>query len=293
MADSFRSVESAWDIHVHADPSLFPRWGDAGELVEVCETASMEGVVLKSHHGSTVELAAHLDASSHLRVFGGVALNRFVGGLNPFAVESALAIGAKIVWLPTLHASEHEDACGQLGGFEFQTGAVDRVPDEGLTITGEDGRLLPEVEEIVDILDGSDVILASGHVSVDEFRTLQEHVRGEGRDVNLLVNHAFFHTPQMTPAQIEELAGPRTWFEITYISVSEMAEAASPEQVGEAIERVPDARWIMATDSGQRGNPTSPEALAEFGRLLAGVGVDDAQIRAMMVDEPRRVLGRN
>lgn len=37
-------------------------------------------------------------------MFGGITLNRQVGGINPYAVESALKLGGKVVWLPTQSA---------------------------------------------------------------------------------------------------------------------------------------------------------------------------------------------
>ncbi|MDP9135245.1 MAG: DUF6282 family protein, partial [Actinomycetota bacterium] len=154
-------LDGAWDIHVHAAPSHFARWGDAWDLAEACKGAGMRGFVLKCHHGSSVE-AAHLLSRKfpELSVFGGVVLNQFVGGLNPIAVESYLALGARIVWLPTIHGSFHADRCGCLGGFGFlrqpqeasssvsdlrSSGGspLKRVPEVGLSLLDAEGRLLP------------------------------------------------------------------------------------------------------------------------------------------------------
>ncbi len=83
-------IEGAVDVHVHAAPSLFARWGDAWDLAEAVRDAGMAGFVLKSHRTSTVEVAALLSrAFPTLRVHGGIALNRFVGGLGPVAVDAA------------------------------------------------------------------------------------------------------------------------------------------------------------------------------------------------------------
>ena len=42
------------------------------------------------------------------KVFGSIALNSMVGGLNPSAVDLALAMGAKVVWFPTISAPHHQ-----------------------------------------------------------------------------------------------------------------------------------------------------------------------------------------
>ena len=45
-----------------------------------------------------------------IKVFGGVVLDYHAGGLNPMAVEPAVKMGGKIVWLPTYHELGHEIA---------------------------------------------------------------------------------------------------------------------------------------------------------------------------------------
>ena len=42
-----------------------------------------------------------------VKLFSGIALNNASGGINPHAVNHAINIGAKIVWLPTLSAANH------------------------------------------------------------------------------------------------------------------------------------------------------------------------------------------
>src|SRR3546814_17841203 len=44
-----------------------------------------------------------------ISVYGGIALNHTVGGLNPYAVELALRMGGRVVWFPTLASPAHID----------------------------------------------------------------------------------------------------------------------------------------------------------------------------------------
>ncbi len=94
-----------------------------------------------------------------VRTFGGITLDHQVGGLNPFAVEHALRLGAKIVWLPTV--ASHQD---YLNGLGPRLG----YPGTGIRTTGDDGNLLPVVREILDLVAEHDAVIATGHITADE-----------------------------------------------------------------------------------------------------------------------------
>jgi hypothetical protein len=283
-------LTGAWDLHVHAGPCLFPRWGDAWDLVRACTAAGMGGVLLKSHHGSTVESASLISRHSpDLIVHGGITLNGFVGGLNPMAVEAALALGGRAVWLPTIHARHHEERCGCLGGFGFQGSATARVPAEGYTVNQGD-RLRPEVHDILDLVHGRPVALATGHISAEEISVLATAIRERGLQVRLLVNHVCFTVPALGIDQLRALAGDQVWFETAYLSISPLVRASSPEAVARLVLAVPEARWIMVSDSGQTANPPAPDALRAFAAALGEHQVSEARLRRMLVDEPAALL---
>jgi hypothetical protein len=285
-------VEGAFDVHVHAAPSLFPRWGDAVDLARACAGAKMAGVVLKAHEGSTVEAARLLArVVPELEVVGGVVLNDFVGGLNPLAVELCLALGGRVIWLPTIHSRCHGERIG-LGAFSFQGTPLAHTPARGFAVTGDDGRLLPAVRDILALLDGSGAVLATGHIAPAEIRAVQRAIEDEGRDIRLLVNHAFFTAPGLTIDELRELARPWTYFEACYLSVCPLVQATEPAAVAAAIEAVPEGRWILASDSGQETNPPAPEALARFAASLGEAGLAEAKLIEMLRDNPKELLAR-
>jgi len=282
----------AWDIHVHAGPSHFDRWGDAWDLAEACQSAGMRGFVLKCHHGSSVEVAHLLSRRfPELSVFGGVVLNEFVGGLNPCGVESYLALGARIVWLPTIHAGFHAVRCGCLGGFGFQASRLEKVPARGISILDGEGRLVPAAREIAELCAEKGAVLATGHASPDEIRALAAFVGELRQRPRLLVNHVDFHAPGLTAAEVTALAGDRVWFELAYISVSELVGCATFESTAALIRSVPGARWVLASDSGQRMNPPAPAALSRYFAGLRAAGIDERSLVRMMTSEPAELLG--
>ena len=108
------SLEGAVDVHVHADPELFGRIGDAVEVARRCEAAGMRALVFKAHHEGTMTRAHFANRQlTTLRAYGGLVLNDFVGGINPTAVQAALELGARIIWAPTMHSRHHEETFGR------------------------------------------------------------------------------------------------------------------------------------------------------------------------------------
>ncbi|HZT18671.1 MAG TPA: DUF6282 family protein, partial [Dongiaceae bacterium] len=89
-------VAGAIDMHCHPFPDLFPRLADDIDIAVAARDAGMKALMLKCHHESTVSRAYLVQRMvPGIRVFGGVVLNSYVGGINPAAVEAALRLGGK------------------------------------------------------------------------------------------------------------------------------------------------------------------------------------------------------
>jgi hypothetical protein len=283
----------AWDIHVHAAPSLFERWGDGWDLAVACRDAHMAGVVLKAHEGSTVEVARLLDARFEgIAVHGGVVLNHFVGGISPLVVEQSLALGGSIVWLPTIHAAHHGEVLGQLGAFSFQGRPLVHTPRIGYSVITSEGDVRDEVREVLALLHDTGVVLGTGHVSPREIVALCEARVRDRRRVRILVNHAFFTVPALTHTDLAELMGPDVYFEICDLSTSPLTRATTPAHVAKHVKAFPGAHWILASDSGQKDNVPAPAALERYGRALLEEGIAASQVERMMRETPATLLSR-
>lgn len=275
-------LKGVYDLHVHASPSIFRRWGDAEKTVKICQDAGMSGLILKAHHGSTTELANTLNCRFKINVFGGIVLNYFVGGLNPYAVDACCALGGKIVWLPTIHAAAHSP----LGRFEFQEPKTTSIPDEGIRIA-EHNDLVRPMYEILEILNNRKTILATGHLSSGEIKILSTVIHKKPYNVRLLVNHVHFYRPALSNEDIAVLKNKNTWFEISHFT--QKIQAADIKKAARTIKDHPDAQWIMVSDSGQPGNPP-PEALRHFRDMLLEQGIGHRQIKKMMCSTPKELL---
>ncbi len=87
------------DLHVHSAPDLIARSGDDLNLAREANEARVRGMVLKPHFMLTAPRAYLCEKvlAGPTRLFGAIALNPPVGGLNPVAVETALKFGARVV----------------------------------------------------------------------------------------------------------------------------------------------------------------------------------------------------
>ena len=110
--DARELLRGAIDVHVHAAPDPYAERRMAADvLVERAVEAGMGGLVLKSHEYNTQPLAWLLDQQNEsIRVYGGIALDHGVGGLNMEAVSVAMLIGTTMVWMPTFDAQAWRDA---------------------------------------------------------------------------------------------------------------------------------------------------------------------------------------
>ena len=91
------------DIHIHTAPDTVARRIDDLQAAREARAAGMRAILIKSHVTCTADRAAIVEkAVDGIRVLGGLALNEPVGGLNPHAVDAALRLGAKEIWMPTL-----------------------------------------------------------------------------------------------------------------------------------------------------------------------------------------------
>ena len=162
-------LDGAVDMHVHPYPSPFPRRLDAAEAAQRAADAGMRAIVVKSHHHDTaMDVAAlreHGIDQSGIEVYGGIALNTQVGGLNPHAVNLCLAMGGKVVWFPTIASPKHIEHHRAHPQLKFPQLAVDLIPEEPVDVfAAGDGQLKPEVHEILKMISDADAVLASGHM---------------------------------------------------------------------------------------------------------------------------------
>src|SRR5581483_6409471 len=192
------SLEGAIDLHVHSAPEVFGRIGDAVDIARRCEAAGMRAVVFKAHHEGTTTRAYY--ARQQLRdlvPLGGLVLNDFVGGINPTAVKVALDQGAKIIWGPTMHSRHHAETFGR-GTYGIKRQTVEgTIEKPGLEALDEHGELLPELVDVLALVEARGAVFATAHFAPREIEAIVARYAGR---MKILINHPFF-LPRTVPME--------------------------------------------------------------------------------------------
>ncbi|MHB8670973.1 MAG: DUF6282 family protein [Acidimicrobiales bacterium] len=276
-------LDGAADLHCHFGPDAHrDRSVDAIGAARDARAAGHAALVLKSHDHPTAALAHAVgQVVEGIRVFGGICCDREVGGVNPAAVEAALRLGAKIVWLPTL--SSHQDV---LNGVAARLG----LPPTGLRVIDDDGALSAETLQVLDLVAEFEAVLATGHVTAEEHLAVARAFAGRGR---LLVTHATEELagPNLSTAQCVELADLGATIELCAMTCLGALATRSVAELGATIAAVGPARCTLATDYGQKVNPRPAAGLAGFVDALWAEGMAEVDLRRMACDNPARLLG--
>lgn len=272
-------MAGAIDLHCHPFPDLFPRLADDIDIAIEARDAGLQAIVLKCHHENTVSRAYLVQRMvPGIKVFGGVVLNSYVGGINPAAVEAALRLGGREVWMPTVDAGYHGEMHGGTGGYDSQQGGRS---GEGIWVVDSDGRIKPEVKEVLELVAQHQAILGTCHLSPREIVALVKEARDSGVE-KIVVTHPFFKVPNIDLDTLEEVARLGAMPEFGYCTISPAWHYSTAETVAAAIDRIGASRCLLVSDTGQRHNPMPHEALRVFAQTLFEKGVDEADIHTMI-----------
>jgi hypothetical protein len=288
-----RILDGAVDLHVHPAPSPLPRRIDAAEAARLAGEAGFRAIVVKSHHHSTVTdvlaLAAENQIPDDIRVFGGIALNGPVGGINPKAVDLALKMGGKVVWFPTIGSPQHIRHHAEHPNLKFPKLDVQLKPEDPIEIVAN-GRVRDEVYEILESAKEADAIVASGHLAPDRITALFEAAREVGVS-RLLVNHPNF----VVEASHEDA---RHWVELGAViehSLCMYDEESSfyhwdVDTLVGWIEAVGPERSTLGSDLGQMDNPLPTDSFRKIVAKLLDRGLPDEGVKRMVCDNPAELL---
>jgi hypothetical protein len=269
----------AIDIHVHSYPDDRPRSIDAIDVAKLALTRGMRAIVLKNHFESTAGTVYLVrKVVPGLEVFGGMALNLTVGGINPAAVEHMVRVSGgwgRIVWMPTFDAENQVRYSKESRPFA----AVAR-----------NGELLPEVKTVISLIAKHGLVLATGHSSPQEGLMLLREGRRQGVR-QMVVTHATFQPVLMEIPQMQEAATLGAFIEFVGGSPEGPGADARLNLMADAIRRVGPASAIISSDLGQQGNPLPPDGFGTFIMALRARGFSDRELALMSKENPARLLG--
>ncbi len=272
-------LKGAYDLHVHTAPSHFDRSLDDFDLLQGLEAYGMDGALIKSHYEPTQARAslANSHNSTRAKLFGGIALNHPVGGLNPYAAESCLKMGGRIVWLPTRDAA-HSLCFGNMPGDFFER--------PGLTVLEDGGALKRVVYEILEVVRRYGAYVATGHLSLPESRAVCKAC-AEMR-VHCILTHPDWNRTKINLQEQLDFARAGVMIEKVWANIADGDIDA--EALCHSVRVLGSENIFMTTDRGQAGMESPMEGLLRFIECMLDYGISHCEIERMVLDNPRRIV---
>jgi hypothetical protein len=272
----------AIDLHAHCAPNdIAESRVDALQLAQQAKEAGMKGVVLKNQLYGSAPLAWMANRLVNAPVLiGGLVLNNAVGGINPDVVEAQAAAGAKVIWMPTISATEH-----------IRTRFKGKVnADNGLSTIDSDGKLTPQTMMVLEVIKKNKLALATGHISkIEVFAVAGEALR---QHVNVIITHPFGSVHLLTLEEAHELAGKGAYIEFLFAHCMPPM-IMSPEKIAGLVKTIGIEHCVLGTDFGQMFNPPPTEGFRMMLTLLLKFGLSEEELRVLVKLNPAKILGLN
>jgi hypothetical protein len=286
------SLAGVIDLHAHVAPETtllnYQRSLDAIEAAQIARIYGMRGLVFKEHTTETASWAYLVSQIvPGIELFGGIVLNRAVGGINPVAVEAmALTRGGRgrVVYMPTVDAE-----------YRSNPGTPGKVP------VSRNGQLLPEVHEVLKVMAKHNLSLSTGHVSPEEVLLLIRAAKAAGVN-NIYVQHPNHSGMTMSMAQMKEAVRLGALIEIVLsgdgltgggpkvVNAENPVMDYGPQKIAD-IRALGPENVVVTSDLGQPGRVTHAESFRIALTVLAKEGFSQAEIDMVTKRNPARFLG--
>lgn len=271
-----RILKGIIDMHVHSNPDIRHRAYDDFELMEAGIRVGARAIVIKTHQGTTVDRAYLCNKHNELThngdnnftMFGGITLNRQMGGINPYAVESALKLGGKVVWLPTQSARNHARKMNQ--------------PEDNCVDVIRDGKIVPELQDIFRLIKDFDVVLATAHISPEECFRVTEAAKDAGINKIVITHPEWALVGMSLEDQVRIVKDYDVILEHCFAQPLGGGKYMSNLPMNlEAIKACGYKNVMVCTDGGQVENPYWEDALDQYIQYLYDHDIPENEIYYM------------
>lgn len=272
----------AVDLHCHSGPAAMPRVLDHHEAMMDCAAAGFRALLYKDHYYLGVPHAVILEKlfpDCGVRLFSGLALNNASGGINPHAVDHAVSIGAKIIWMPTISAENHiAQLSGQ--GKTFPKTKRKMLAPIPLSALDSSGMISDATKACLDIIAEADIILAGGHLPANELHFLFDEAKRRGVS-KMLVNHPTYIVG-CTDEDIRSFVAIGAYMEHSICMFAEgKAKKFDAGTLAHLIDVAGVERTILSSDLGLLDNPRPVEGFRQIVRMLLDLQFSATDIRRL------------
>jgi len=284
------------DVHIHTNPHTFPdiHAQDIIGLAQQAHQAGMRALVVKdigvSTTGSTYVITR---LGPGIPIYGAHVMNLATGGINPRGVWIALnhGDGAKVIHFPTGDTLNHVQYRKA-----FYAGVNPPIADELAITAVRDGKVLPEVKEVIDLIKQKGAFLATSHLSAAESHLVVKQAKEQGLD-NIIISHAMWAMTRLTLEDLKHFASLGCLIEFEYCLMAPLMNfvhgepTADPRNIVKAMKEVGIQSSFISSDLGQIYSPLPVDGMRTYISILQRCGVSDDDIKIMFHRNPARISG--
>jgi hypothetical protein len=157
-------------------------------------------------------------------------------------------------------------------------------------VASRNGKLIPEVFEVLDLIEERNLTLATGHLTPEEVLMVMAEARRRGI-TRIIVTHPMLGAQftNMSLPQMQEAVKLGGAIEITAGTVSRDGPAKT--RAIDVIKALGTQNVFVASDSGLVGTPNHPDALAMAAKSLRAAGFSEQDLNRMFKETPARLIG--
>jgi hypothetical protein len=284
-------LKGAVDLHCHSGPAAMPRVLDHREAMMEAADAGFRALLYKDHFYLGTPHAKILETiypEKDIKLFSGIALNNASGGINPYAVDHAVKIGAKIVWMPTLAAANHIRK-GLTEAKSFPKTAQKMLDPTPLSSLDANGKVTDDTKKVLDLIAESDIILAGGHLEAPELFALFDEAKTRGVK-KMLVNHPTYIVG-CSDEDIKGLVAMGVYMEHSIcMFIPGSGNQYEPEYLRHLIGIAGVDKTCLCSDLGLMGAPRPLDGYRQIVNALLDMGFSHQDIRTLIGDNSARLL---
>ncbi|WP_138159638.1 DUF6282 family protein [Peptoniphilus catoniae] len=283
------TIKGGYDLHVHSGPDVVERVVNDIELAERYKKIGMDGFVIKAHQFLSVYRANLVNSLvDQFKVIGSITLNNAVGGINPFAVEKAAMLGAKIVWFPTVDSLHQKQFLEETGAPRpYGAGKPNGRSGEYLTVL-ENGKISKKTDSVLEVIKENNIALATGHLSPLESIKLVRRAKEVGIN-KIIITHASFKMTYFSDELLKEAVRCGAYIEQCYYTAC--TKNNTFEDIIRQIKYVGCKNTIISTDLGQSGNDYPDIGIQKFVEVLSNYGkFSEKSIEEMLINNPKYLI---
>ncbi len=298
-------VKDAIDIHCHADTGH----QDALSVAKLASTNGMRGILFKSIVGKQrAETVKHLREELHrwadqekitpIQCWSGCNVANRTAPPSPAKIIEQLDSGINAVWMPVaMHANTLSKIGGRKSWWDPTASRQELTPalswEEALKVghylLDQQGRLKPEIKEIMQILLERGIPLFFGHATHPEIFALAEECQRIGLK-RAVVDHPFSPFVNLSIEQMTQLGKAGIYLNFTYDELSPLL-GVDPFVMYQAIRSIGVEHVTLSSDAGEPLFPNAVECIRLMRSYMEAFGLNAEEVRQVCCVNPAAVIG--